>query len=173
MRVKYMVLWVALTCSTLACSSSPSPTAPSAAPPASSSATLVLEAEIASGEGDPMQRSAASGGVTVHLAPGQRREWLFKVLGPGSRYAVLVRYSNDETGESETLRATLDGAALGSFRAQDTGDDGAGWNTFVADRAGARDLTPGEHVLALESAGGDGCIEIDLVTLEPETRPAG
>ena len=114
-----------------------------------------------------MERTSASGGLTIHLAPGQRREWTFKVLAPSSDYAVVIRYSNDETGESETIRTTVDGRAIGSFRAQDTGDDGAGWEAFVTGRAGAADLGPGEHVLAIESSGGDGCIEIDVVSLMP------
>ena len=108
-----------------------------------------------------MERTSASGGLTIHLAPGQRREWTFSVPGPGADYRVMVRYANDETGASETLTIAVDGLAIGAFRAQDTGDDGAGWNAFVSDRAGAVALAPGRHLLAVESSGGDGCIEID------------
>jgi hypothetical protein len=152
---------------TLGCSTRP-PTAPSTARPLS---TLSLEAEAGVGSGDRMERPAASGGVTIHLAPGQRREWTFSVLDPGADYLVMVRYSNDEIGDSETLLISIDGRAIGSFHAQDTGDDGAGWNAFVSDRAGAAALTPGRHLLAVESSGGDGCIEIDAVSLVP--TPSG
>ncbi len=114
-----------------------------------------------------MVRTSASGGLTIHLAPGQRRQWTFKVLDPGSDYSVMVRYSNDETGDSETIRTTIDGLPIGAFRAQDTGDNGAGWEAFASDRAGAAVLPGGRHLLVVESSGGDGCIEIDAVTLVP------
>ena len=148
---------------TLGCGTQ-SPTVPSPARPPS---TLSLEAEAGVGQGDRMERTSASGGLTIHLAPGQRRQWTFKVLDPPSDYVVMVRYSNDEIGDSETIRTTIDGLAIGWIRAQDTGDNGAGWNAFVSDRAGAADLRSGQHMLAVESSGGDGCIEIDVVTLVP------
>ena len=83
---------------------------------------------------------------------------------------ISVRYSNDELTDSEVLRATLDGLPIGTFRAQDTGDDGAGWNAFVSDRVGLAPLEAGVHTLDLESSGGDGCIEIDLVALVPSDK---
>jgi hypothetical protein len=139
--------------------------------PAPVPAALTLEAEAGGGQGDRMTRLSASGGATVHLAPGQRREWTLTLPVAAADYAVVVRYGNDETGGSETLTATMDGLPIGSFHARDTGDDGAGWETFVMDSAGvARGLT-GRHVLALQSSGGDGCIEIDVVILQPD--PAG
>jgi hypothetical protein len=140
----------------------PSPTSPSLLPRLS---TLLLEAEAAGGQGYRMERSSASGGLTVHLAPGERREWSFSVLDPSSEYLVTVRYSNDETGVSEMVRTTIDGVLVGSFRALDTGDDGAGWNAFVIARLGTAALSPGQHTLAVESSEGDGCIEIDVVTV--------
>ena len=112
-----------------------------------------------------MRRTSASGGLTIHLAPGQRREWTFSVPGPAADYRVMVSYANDETGDAETLTIGIDGLAIGALRAQDTGDDGAGWNVFVSDRAGEVRLAPGGHLLAVESSGGDGCIEIDAVSL--------
>jgi hypothetical protein len=136
-------------------------TAPSRAEP------IALEAEAGSGDGDLMHRSRASGALTIHLAPGQRRRWTFKVAQP-SQYAVLVIYSNDNPGESEVLRVEVDGEAIGAFHAQDTGDDGEGWNVFVADLAGAPMLGAGFHTVTVESSGGDGCIEIDLITLRPD-----
>jgi hypothetical protein len=140
-----------------------SATAPSVPP----SSTLSLEAEAGMGQGDQMVRTSASGGLTIHLAPGQRRQWAFKVVGPGSEYSVMVRYSNDETGDSEIIRATIDGRPTGGFRAQDTGDNGAGWELFASDHAGAAVLPGGAHTLVIDSSGGDGCIEIDRVTLVP------
>jgi len=132
--------------------------------PAGYSGAFALEAEAGGGDGDVMHRSRASGGVTIHLAPGQRRRWTFDVA-QAADYAVSITYANDNPGETETLRVELDGAALGSIRAQDTGDDGAGWEIFVADPAGSSRLVPGPHTLVVESTGGDGCIEIDFVTL--------
>ena len=128
---------------------------------------MSFEAEAGGGDGDLMQRPHASGGLTIHLAPGQRRQWRFVTGTQMVQYAVSVTYSNDNPGDTEMLHVELDGVAVGSFQAQDTGDDGEGWNIFVADRAGESMLRPGTHTLVVESRGGDGCIEIDLVVLRP------
>ena len=93
--------------------------------------------------------------------------------GPGADYRVMVSYANDETSEGETLTIAIDGVPIGAFHAQDTGDDGAGWNVFVTDRAAGVRLTPGAHLLAVESSGGDGCIEIDAVSLVPAANGGG
>ena len=162
MTLKRLTICAVLMLPAIGCSRR-SPVAASAAP----SSTLSLEAEAGVGQGDRMERTSASGGLTIHLAPGQRRQWTFKVLDSGADYAVVVRYSNDETGDSEMIRATIDGRPVGAFRAQDTGDNGAGWEIFASDHAGAAVLPGGPHVLAIESSGGDGCIEIDRVTLVP------
>ena len=79
-----------------------------------------------------------------------------------------MTYANDNPGATEVLRVEVDGEAVGTFSAQDTGDDGEGWNVFVADLAGARMLGTGIHSVTVESSGGDGCIEIDLITLRPD-----
>jgi hypothetical protein len=50
---------------------------------------------------------------------------------------------------------------------RDSGDAIEGWNLFVTDSAGASTLGFGMHALVLESTGGDGCVEIDRVTLNP------
>lgn len=153
----------------MGCGQTPSPTAPSSAP-TSSIETIALEAEAGSGDGDLFQRSRASGALTVHLAPGQRRHWTFKVAAQPANYAILVTYSNDNPGDTEVLRVEVDGEAIGTVRAQDTGDDGEGWNVFVADPAGALVLRPGTHTVTVQSTGGDGCIEIDMITLRPAGR---
>jgi hypothetical protein len=152
-----------------ACERAASPVAPSSSPVPAVPSPIVLEAEAGSGDGDLMQRSRASGGQTIHLAPGQRRRWTFTLQAPASRYAVMVTYSNANPGDVEVLRIEVDGQPLGSIRAQDTGDDGEGWNVFVADFAGTSMLGPGPHTAIVESTGGDGCIEIDLVTIRPES----
>jgi hypothetical protein len=148
------------------CGQSPSPTAPSSVA-ISLPETIALEAEAGSGDGDHFHRSRASGALTVHLAPGQRRQWTFKVAVEPSTYAILVTYSNDNPGDPEVLRVEVDGDEIGTVRAQDTGDDGEGWNVFVADAAGALVLRPGTHTVTVQSTGGDGCIEIDMITLRP------
>jgi hypothetical protein len=45
-----------------------------------------------SGEGDLMQRSGASGGLTIHLAPGQRRRWTFTAGAQPAEYTFSVAY---------------------------------------------------------------------------------
>jgi len=150
------------------CAQPSSPIAPTApVPPAPQKITL--EAEAGTGDGDLHQRSQASGAMTIHLAPGQRRSWTFIGAAPGSTYAVYVTYSNDNPGESETLHVDIDGIRIGTVRARDTGDDGAGWEIFVADLAGASTVAAGTHTITVESSGGDGCIEIDKITLEPQS----
>lgn len=153
----------------MGCGRATSPTAPSPVA-ASPVETIALEAEAGSGDGDLVHRSRASGALTIHLAPGQRRLWTFKVAAQPSHYAVLVTYSNDNPAETEVLRVEVDGESIGAFRSQDTGDDGEGWNVFVADPAGALMLRPGTHTVTVQSTGGDGCIEIDMVTLRPDDQ---
>jgi hypothetical protein len=151
---------------TIGCGTQASPTTPSAAP-TSAPTVMTFEAEVGSGDGDLKQRAHASGGLTIHLAPGQRRQWTFVAGAQEVRYTFSITYSNDNPGDTELLRVELDGAAVGSFHAQDTGDDGEGWDIFVADLAGTLMLRPGNHTLVVESTGGDGCIEIDTVVLRP------
>jgi hypothetical protein len=159
----------ALVALTAGCSAPASPARPSPAPAVPATPSLMaFEAESGSGDGDLKQRSRASGGLTIHLAPGQRRQWTFATGAQQAQYVVSVAYSNDNPGDTEVLRVELDGEPIGTIRAQDTGDDGAGWEIFVADRAGASTLHPGTHRLVVESSGGDGCIEIDRVLLKPE-----
>jgi hypothetical protein len=136
-------------------------------PAASAPQFMSLEAESGTGEGGPMQRPRASGGVTIHLAPGEHRQRTFSVSGPSSQYAVEVTYSNDNIGNTETLSLSLDGVPLGAFDARDTGDDGEGWDVFVTNVVGPSNLAAGTHTLVIRSSGGDGCVEIDKVTLRP------
>jgi hypothetical protein len=75
--------------------------------------------------------------------------------------------SNDNIGGTETVYVFLDGARIGAFDARDTGDDGEGWNAFVTDLAGTTAISRGTHTLVVFSSGGDGCVEIDKVTLTP------
>jgi hypothetical protein len=168
MRLRFLSACV-LTMLSIGCGLPASPTAPTAPTAAAPTRveSIALEAEAGSGEGDLMHRSRASGALTIHLAPGQRRRWTFNVA-QSSSYAVLVTYGNDNPGATEVLRVEVDGEAIGAFSAQDTGDDGEGWNVFVADLAGARMLGSGIHTVTVESSGGDGCIEIDLITLRPD-----
>jgi hypothetical protein len=155
-----------LACVASGCAQPISPTAPSPQP-APGAQLIALEAEAGTGDGDLHYRSHASGTMTIHLAPGQRRLWTFLSGPPSATYTVLVIYSNDNPGESEMLRVDVDGRTIGTFRAQDTGDDGAGWEIFVTDVAGTSTLVGGPHTISVESSGGDGCIEIDKVTLQP------
>ena len=98
----------------MGCGQSPSPTAPSSAA-TSLAQTIALEAEAGSGDGDLFHRSRASGALTIHLAPGQRRQWTFKVASQPLNYAILVTYSNDNPGDTEVLRVGVDGDEIGLF----------------------------------------------------------
>ena len=149
-----------------ACADHPVPTQPTALTPALSLA-IPLEGEAGSGDGQIKDRSRASGGRTVHLGPGERRSWTFKRSAVPMVYAVSVTYSNGQEGENEVIRVTVDGALVSSFTNRDSGDAIEGWNLFVTDAAGTSRLGSTSHTLMLEVQGGDGCVEIDHVTLSP------
>jgi hypothetical protein len=153
--------WILLL-SLASCSRDALPTQPSAAV----ARVVSLEAEAGSGDGRLVQRSRASGGQTIHLAPGERRVWTVAV-NPAMEYALSVTYSNGKEGENEVIHVSVDGAPVISFQDHDSGDSTEGWNIFVTDPAGASALRSGIHTLVLESSGGDGCVEIDVVTLSP------
>jgi hypothetical protein len=153
--------------------------AAAAAPPAAlatdgglcvaSGGPVALEGEAGGGDGSVMSRGAASGGQTVHLNAGETRRLPF-TLGGTSSYQVSVRYSNDNFGPLETVQVSIDGAPVGSFMAQDTGDFGFGWNNFLSSGPiGSRTLASGPHELTVSVSGGDGFgVEIDLVSLDPQ-----
>ena len=69
----------------IACSGGSWPTAPAAAV-AAGSRMMHLEAETGSGILDIRRRLRASGGMTVHLAPGESLSWVFDVRGSQTRY---------------------------------------------------------------------------------------
>jgi hypothetical protein len=112
-------------------------------------------------------RSNASGGQTVWLHAGESRKIVFD-LAVGASYEVRVRYSNDNDGPLETVTVTVDGAPVGDFQAQDTGDFGNGWNVFLSSGSiGVVDLSAGSHAVTLSVTGGDGFgVEIDDVSFE-------
>lgn len=121
MRLTLRSVWVLATVA-VGCANPPLPTVPSSLPVATSQ-EIVLEAGAGTGDGDLHHRSHASSTMTIHLAPGQRRVWTF-TASSASRYSIFVTYSNDNPGDSEVLRVEVDGNIIGTFRAQDTGDDG-------------------------------------------------
>jgi hypothetical protein len=131
-------------------------------------AGLILEGEPGSGDGVILQRSRATGGQTLHLAPGERRRWIFSTGAVEARHVFAVRYSNSRGGDREVLMLDVDGMRIGSLQVRDTGDETEGWNTFADDAAGALTLRPGSHALTIESSGGDGCVEIDFVIVSPQ-----
>jgi hypothetical protein len=146
------------------CSTDPLPVGPT--PPASPHlAIITLEGEPGSGDGFVLQRSRATGGQTLHLAPGEQRRWTFTTAAAEARYAIAVHYSNSRWGDREVLTVEVDRTRVGSFQVRDTGDETEGWNTFGAEAAGAVTLRSGSHVLTIESSGGDGCVELDVVTV--------
>ena len=149
-------------CSAAALPVGPTPTA--SVPPT----VLTLEGENGSGDGIVFQRSRATGGQTLHLAPGERRRWTFTTGAAELGYAIAVRYSNSRWGDREVLTFEVDGTRVGSFQVRDTGEETEGWNTFAVDATGSVTLRSGSHVLTIESSGGDGCVEIDFVTVSPQ-----
>ena len=153
-------LWLLLT---VACDSG-SPVEPAPPGPAT---PLTLEAEAATGGGFLLQRSQASGGQTVHLAPGEARRWTIPVDAADADYLVSVTYSNSRWGEREVLTMVVDEFILGSRQVRDSGEGEEGWNIFVSDPAGGSRFSRGSHTIVLSSSGGDGCVEIDKVTLTP------
>jgi hypothetical protein len=154
-----------------ACSRHPFPTQPSLA--AEPPATVVgLEGEAGDGDGQVRERSRASGGHTVHLGPGERRQWTFGVRAVRAQYAIAVTYSNGKEGPNEIIHVAVDGRPITSFQNRDSGDSVDGWNLFVTDPAGTSTLDPGSHTIALEISGGDGCVEVDVVTLAPMATAA-
>ena len=144
----------------------PLPTQPSVLPEPVATA-VALEAEAGSGDGQVRERSHASGGLTVHLGPGERRSWTFALRAVQTEYAFAVTYANGKEGPNEMLDVAVDGKPVASFQDRDSGDSVEGWNLFVTDTAGTSTLGSGTHTLTLDVTGGDGCVEIDVVTLRP------
>ena len=164
-RLSALAVWI-LAPLLAACSGPPIPTQPSVAV-VFSPTVVSLEAEAGSGDGQVIQRSRASGGQTVHVGPGEHRLWTFDVRAVRVPYALSVTYSNGKEGPNEVIGVTVDGMPVSSFQNRDSGDSTEGWNVFVTDPAGTSTLGPGSHTLMLEVTGGDGCVEIDFVTLRP------
>lgn len=150
----------------VACAESALPTAPTplAAPPP---AIVSLQGEPGSGDGHVLERSRATGGQTLHLAPGERRLWTFTLGAAEARYAIAVHYSNSRGGDREVLPVEVDGTRLWTFQVRDTGEEDEGWNVFATDVAGTLSFRAGAHLLTVDSRGGDGCVEIDLVAIRP------
>ena len=164
-RLSALAVWI-LAPLLAACSGHPLPTQPTVAEALSATA-VPLEAEAGSGDGRVIQRSRASGGQTVHLGPGEHRLWTFDVRAVQAQYAISVTYSNGKEGPNEVISVTVDGTPVSSFQNRESGDSTEGWNLFVTDPAGTSTLGPGSHTLTLDVNGGDGCVEIDVVTLRP------
>lgn len=127
----------------------------------------VLEAESGEG-GRVMTRSAASGQRTVLLQAGQAMVLPATPACCGGRYAITLRYSNDNFGPSEVVTVRRDGGVVGSFTALDTGNFGFGWNQFVSSaEIGPVEIGPGaSNTLRIDVTGGDGLgVEIDSIGL--------
>jgi hypothetical protein len=146
------------------CAGQPLPTQPSGLS-VMPTRQIEIEAESGSGEGQIRQRSRASGGLTLHLAPGERHQWVFPLNSGPARYAVAVTYANGQEGPNELMTLSLDGTTVRSWINRDSGDAIEGWNLFVTDSAGSLMLSFGTHSLTLETSGGDGCVEIDRLTV--------
>ena len=149
-----------------ACSRDASLTAPT--PTALAPVAISLEGELGSGQGDIRERSRASGGRTVHLAPGEERIWAVPVPSVSAEYSIAVIYANGQEGPNETLTVGTDGVIVASKVNRDSGDAIEGWNTFISDAFGSATLGGGIHTIFIRSRGGDGCVEIDRIVLTPK-----
>ena len=165
-RLSGIVPWILMPL-LAACRAQPFPAQPSPVV-APSAAVVSLEAEDGSGDGQIVQRSRASGGQTVHLAPGERLLWTFDVRAARVDYLLSVTYANGKEGEKSLDLGQTEIAWVRSFENRDSGDSIEGWNLFVTDPAGTSTLGRGSHTLTLEVNGGDGCVEVDVVTLSPD-----
>ena len=129
---------------------------------------ITVEAEAGSGTGVVHNRSNASGGRTVHLAPGERRQWRIPVTTDRTAYSVSITYSNGRWGDREVVTLLIDEAVANAFEVRDAvDDDQGGWNYFMTDRAATVTLDRSARTITVVSDGGDGCLEIDKVTLVP------
>src|SRR5437867_1440853 len=91
-----------LSCFLSSCSGDSVPARPSTTALYSPS-VISLEGEPGSGEGHVVQRSRASGGLTLHLGPGEQRLWTSDVRAAQVSYRVAVTYSNGKEGENEVI----------------------------------------------------------------------
>ena len=125
-----------------------------------------IEAEDAAGDGIVKPRGSASGQQSVLLYAGQSRSFDFDVQTDGV-YDVLVEYSNDNSGPTESIEILVDGQPVGGFDSEDTGSGGLGWSNFTRSTLQFPiHLTAGTRQVDLVVAGGDGWgIEIDRVAL--------
>jgi hypothetical protein len=142
---------------------------------------ITLEAE--DGEfaaGRVMMRSNASSLRTLWLHGGESVTMRLNARDAG-RYALVVRYSNDQAhscdaGPCQTVRVAVDGRPTAhAVRAQKSGTRGWGydWDSFLESPRFEIDLSPGLHriTLAVERASGDEgtpsrlSVELDCATL--------
>ncbi len=136
-------------------------------------AQIVLEGETGMGDGQVMQRGAASDLKTMLLKSTESITLPF-TLGAAAHYTVSVQYSNDNNNlaPSETISLSINGVSLEQFVAEDTGDGGSGWNIFASSGSlGSIELQPGLHEVEISVTGGDDFgVEIDAVFLEQEVQ---
>jgi hypothetical protein len=127
---------------------------------------IIREGEDGEGDGEVMQREAASQQLTRWLHTGESVRFKFK-LPAAARYQLSIRYSNDNFGPLEEVRLRIDGGSRMRFFAKDTGNYGAGWNIFErVTIPGSVTLRQGAHTLTIAVGGGDGYgVEIDRIAL--------
>jgi len=132
----------------------------------SDAASVAAEAEDGAGDGILKLRGNASGARAIQLDSGESRTLTIDAPYTAD-YRIVVRYSNDNFGPLETLEVRVDGELVDSFLAEDTGDFGTGWNTFVeSNEWGPVALQAGVHEVTVSVSGGDGFgVELDLVRL--------
>jgi hypothetical protein len=95
--------------------------------------SFVIEAEkpISYTSGMIISRANASNSKVLHLDMGGQANYSHD-FNTGSKYNLVVRYSNDDTGAGDNVNVLANGEKIGSFHTKDTGNNGAGWDIFTS-----------------------------------------
>lgn len=112
-------------------------------------------------------RSNAVGRKVLHMDTSASAVLILQLEQDGE-YEAIVRYSNDDSGDLDTLALFLDGQKMVSVQTEDTGDGGEGWNVFV-ESAPVRlgQVSRGRHELRLELENSDGWgVDVDCLTVQ-------
>lgn len=111
-------------------------------------------------------RSKAVGKKVLHMDTSASAVLILQVEHDGE-YEAIVRYSNDDSGDLDTLALYLDGQKADSWQTEDTGDGGEGWNIFVeSEPVPLGQVSKGRHELRLELENSDGWgVDVDCLTV--------
>lgn len=92
--------------------------------------------------------------------------WVFEIPHSGD-YSLVVRYSNSDTGNLDSISISVDSVEVGQFESTNTGAGGVGWNIFTTSPSislGILNKGPKTISLRLDEQDGFG-IEYDKLTI--------